>query len=499
MLHRMLIESDPHETRVAVLEAERLVELVVERRRRRGLVGNIYKGRVTRVLAGMQAAFVDIGLERDAFLYVDDAGGSRKRLAVIEDKQSTSESKIESEEPAPTISDLVTQGEQILVQVRRDPLPQKGARVTTQIALPARYVVLLPDAGRAAVSRRVEDPDERERLLELVDPLIERHGLIVRTAGEGVEADEVVADHRYLLGVWKAAEECASKTTAPGLVHEDLDPALRVVRDWVDGSFSEIEIQGPETFRRVVSFLDEVQASFLDRVKDWTGPGTLFEYHGLENQIDAALRSRVWLKSGGYLIIHPTEALVAIDINTGRFVGKTNLEETVFATNLEAAREVVRQIRLRDLGGIIVVDFIDMDQPENRAAVFAELEAELEKDRARSKALSLSDFGLVEITRKRSRSNLERVLTVACPDCRGRGRIKSVETVCLELRRQLLGSIDQVVGREVMIQVHPVIEEALRVGSETDVLGEIEQALGRRLLIRTDPSLDRDSCEIEVL
>jgi Rne/Rng family ribonuclease len=321
----------------------------------------------------------------------------------------------------------------------------------------------------------------------------------VRTAGEGVEADEVAADHRYLLEVWKAAEERASKTTAPGLVHEDLDPALRVVRDWVDESFSEIEIQGPETFRRVVTFLDEVQAGFLDRVKEWTGSGTLFESYGLEKQIDAALRSRVWLKSGGYLVINPTEALVAIDINTGRFVGKTNLEETVFATNLEAASEVVRQIRLRDLGGIIVVDFIDMDRPENRAAVFAELEAELEKDRARSKALSLSDFGLVEITRKRSHSNLERVLTVACPDCRGRGRIKSLETVCLNLRRQLLGSIDQFAGREVMIQVHPVIEEALRVGSETDVLSEIEQALGRRLVIRSDVSLDRDSCEIEVL
>ena len=494
MLHRMLIESDPHETRVAVLESERLVEVVVERRRRRGLVGNIYKGRVTRVLAGMQAAFVDIGLDRDAFLYVDDAGGSRQRLAAVEGKESG-----ESEEPPPSIGDLVTQGEQILVQVRRDPLPQKGARVTTQIALPARYVVLLPGAGRAAVSRRIEDPDERARLLELVDPLIESHGLSVRTAGEGVEADEVAVDHRYLLEVWKAAEERASKTAAPGLVHEDLDPALRVVRDWVDESFSEIEIQGPETFRRVVTFLDEVQAGFLDRVKEWTGSGTLFESYGLEKQIDAALRSRVWLKSGGYLVINPTEALVAIDINTGRFVGKTNLEETVFATNLEAASEVVRQIRLRDLGGIIVVDFIDMDRPENRAAVFAELEAELEKDRARSKALSLSAFGLVEITRKRSHSNLERVLTVACPDCRGRGRIKSLETVCLNLRRQLLGSIDQFAGREVMIQVHPVIEEALRVGSETDVLSEIEQALGRRLVIRSDVSLDRDSCEIEVL
>jgi ribonuclease G len=368
-----------------------------------------------------------------------------------------------------------------------------------QIALPARYLVLLPGAGRAAVSRRIEDAEERVRLLDLVAALEEEHGLIVRTSGEGVAAEELSADHRYLLEVWDAVEERAAKTKAPGLVHEDLDPALRVVRDWVDESFSEILIQGPETFRRVVTFLDQVQVGFLDRVKEFGGPGTLLEHYGLEAQIDAALRSRVWLKSGGYLVIHPTEALVAIDVNTGRFVGRTNLEETVFETNLEAAREVVRQIRLRDLGGIIVVDFIDMELPENREAVFAELEGELDKDRARSQALSLSAFGLVEITRKRSRANLERVLTVSCPDCRGRGRIKSVVTVCLELRRQLLGSLDHLAGQEVLLQTHPVIEEALRTGSETDVLIEMEQALGRKLVIRSDASLDRDAFELEVL
>jgi ribonuclease G len=493
MLHRMLIESDPHETRVAVLEDERLAEVVVERSGRRGLVGNIYKGRVTRVLVGMQAAFVDIGLERDAFLFVGDAGASRQRLAAGEG------APVGGDEPELSIVDLVTQGEQILVQVRRDPLPQKGARVTTQLALPARYVVLLPDAGRSAVSRRIEDAEERTRLLDLVAPLVEQHGLIVRTAGEGVAAEELATDHQYLLGVWKRVEERSSRTKAPGLVHEDLDPALRVVRDWVNESFGEILIQGSETFRRVVTFLDEVQADLLDRVAEWTGPGSLFEDHGLEAQINGALRSRVWLKSGGYLVIHPTEALVAIDVNTGRFVGKTNLEETVFETNIEAAREVVRQIRLRDLGGIIVVDFIDMEKLANREAVFAELERELEKDRARSKALSLSDFGLVEITRKRSRSNLQRVLTVACPDCRGSGRIKSAVTVCLELRREILGSLDRLAGNDVLVQVHPVIEETLRAGDETDVLSEIEQALGRKLMIHSDPTLARDACEIEVL
>jgi ribonuclease G len=487
---RMLIESDPYETRVAVIEDEKLVEVVVERAARRGLVGNVYKGRVTRVLSGMQAAFVDIGLERDAFLYVDDAGPMS--AAVPEDDAET--------EPlvSPPIQELVQQREQILVQVVRDPLPQKGARITKQVALPARFLVLLPEAGRCAISRRIDSEDERERLLELAQGLETRHGLIVRTAGEGRGERELTEDHRYLLKTWSEIERRFGEAQAPSLLHQDLHPALRVVRDLVDDSFTEIVVQGAKTFRRVASFLDEVQPTYADLVKEWNTGTSLFDHHGLEDQIDAALRSKVWLKSGGYLVIHPTEALVAIDINTGRFTGGVDLEETVFRTNLEAAREVVRQIRLRDLGGIIVIDFIDMETPENQQAVFELLQSELARDRARSKVLSLSDFGLVEITRKRSRANLERVLTAACPDCQGRGRLKSSTTVSLEIRREVLRERRRFEKRDVLLEVHPSVEQVLRADAGT-FLTEIEQQIDCRISVKGDATLHREQFEIQAL
>jgi len=489
MQHRMLIESDPYETRVAVLEDERLTEIFVERTERRGRVGNIYKGRVTRVLSGMQAAFVDIGLERDAFLYVDDA-----MPVSAESVEAEGEETPRSRESRP-IQELVNQGDQLLVQVVRDPLPQKGARITTQVALPARFLVLLPDTGRCAISRKIEIETERERLRELVDSLDERHGLIVRTAGEGRGRAEFEEDHRYLLETWGDIESRAREAQAPSLIHQDLDPALRVVRDLVDESFGEIYIQGSETFRRVATFLDRVQPALADRVREWRGEEALFDQHGLESQIDAALRSKVWLRSGGYLVIHPTEALVAIDINTGRFVGGVDLEETVFKTNLEAAREVVRQIRLRDLGGIIVVDFIDMETIENQQAIFDALQVELAKDRKRSKVLNLSDFGLVEITRKRARANLERVLTVACPDCSGRGRIKSALTICLDVRREILREQHRFANRDVVIEAHPSVERALR-NEDHGVLAELEQLLGRKISVRGNEVMQREKFEV---
>jgi ribonuclease G len=487
---RMLIESDPYETRVAVLEDDRLMEVAVERAARRGMVGNVYKGKVTRVLSGMQAAFVDIGLERDAFLYVDDAV---PQAAVDIDVDDDSGPFV-----SPPIQELVRQGEQILVQVVRDPLPKKGARITKQVALPARFLVLLPETGRVAISRRIDRDSERERLLELVQDLDQRHGLIVRTAGEGRGQNEFREDHRYLQQTWEAIEARFDEAQAPSLLHQDLHPALRVVRDLVDDSFSEIVVQGAETFRRVAGFLDEVQPAYAERVKEWSSKTSLFDHYGLEEQIDAALRSKVWLKSGGYLVIHPTEALVAIDINTGRFTGGVDLEETVYKTNLEAAREVVRQIRLRDLGGIIVVDFIDMETPENQQAVFDLLQAELARDRARSKVLSLSDFGLVEITRKRSRANLERVLTAACPDCQGRGRVKSGATVALEVRREALRERHRFSGRDLLIETHPSVEEALR-ADDGVVLTELEQELGCRISVKSDATLPREQFEILAL
>lgn len=489
MQHRMLIESDPYETRVAVLEDERLVEVFVERHRSRAAVGNIYKGRVTRVLAGMQAAFVDIGLERDAFLYVRDAQPAVPRA---EEGDTDGPDGVAAQV---AIQDVVSEGEELLVQAVKDPLPRKGARVTTQIALPARFLVLLPGVATLAVSRRIDDADERQRLLEAVGGLDEGHGLIVRTAGEGRRVEEFVEDYRYLVELWNEIEERSRAESSPSLLHADLEPALRVVRDLIDESYRDVTVQGGETFREVATFLDRVQPALADRVREFPDDEPLFESFGIELQIDAALRSKVWLKSGGYLVINPTEALVAIDVNTGRFVGGANLEETVFKTNLEAVRELVRQIRLRDLGGIIVVDFIDMELAENRQALLEALQSEFAKDRSRSRVLSLSDFGLVEITRKRARANLRGVLTEPCPDCRGQGRVKSVSTVCLAIRREVIRDSARLAGRDPVLVVHPAIEEALG-SSEQDILADIERTLGKKVALRVDPSLHREQFEV---
>ena len=408
----------------------------------------------------------------------------------------------EGEEPPPraslTIQDLVRQGDEILVQVVRDPLPQKGARITTQVALPSRFLVLLPGVGRCAVSRKIEDEDERQRLRDLIEDLDDDHGLIVRTAGEGQADVEFERDHAYLVDVWSDIEQRGLEAKAPSLIHQDLHPALRLIRDLVGESFSEILVQGSETFRHVVAFLERVQPALVDRVEESSGEELLFDRFGLEEQISAALRSKVWLKSGGYLVIHPTEALVAIDINTGRYVGGVDLEQTVFRTNLEAVAEVVRQIRLRDLGGIIVVDFIDMEVAQNQQAVFEALQDELAKDRARSKVLNLSDFGLAEITRKRSRANLERVLTVACPDCSGRGRIKSATTVSLDLRREALRQRSRLAAGDVIIEVHPSVERVLR-DEDRGILVEIERLLGSQVSVRGNRALDREQFAIEAV
>lgn len=491
MSQRMLIESDPFETRVAVLDDGSLVETLVERHRSRGLVGNLYLGRVTRVLAGMQAAFVDVGLERDAFLYVDDAQPSVSRVV------AESENGDRRPEAKP-IQELVTEGQELLVQVAKDAMPKKGARVTTQVALPARFLVLLPGAEKVAVSRRIEDPRERERLATLISELHPPGGLIVRTAAESRSADEFTEDLLYLSRQWAKIEGRLVEASAPSLVHQDLEPALRMVRDLVDESFEKILVQDSETYDSLVGFLELVQPALAERVRLYKGEEQLFDSFGLEQQFDAALRSKVWLKSGGYLVINPTEALVAIDINTGRFTGGTDLEDTVFRTNLEAAREVVRQIRLRDLGGIIVVDFIDMEETAHGEAVLEELQSELAKDRARSKVLSLSDFGLVEITRKRSHTNLRGILTEPCPDCQGSGRVKSTTTLALAVRREILRERDRLAKREVLVTVHPTVAEALR-GEERDVLALVEQEIGRGVQVRADDTLHREEFEVQAV
>jgi ribonuclease G len=494
---KMLIESDPHQTRIGVLEDDRLTEIFVERHRHRGLVGNIYKGRVTRVLPGMQAAFVDIGLERDAFLYVSDVAGDVEAADELDLDETRAEASVRQAVAVPSIDDLLKAGQEILVQVVKDPLPNKGARISTHVTLPGRYVVLLPTVRHFGVSRRIEEEAERERLLALLRSLpTTSGGLIVRTAGEGLGAEELEPDVSYLSRLWEKIRQRALKVSAPTLVHQDLDLALRVVRDLVRGDVSVIWVDGEETYERIVEFLDQVQPSLVGRVKLFgRGMTSLFEQFGIEEQIQAALKSKVWLKSGGYLVINPTEALVAIDVNTGRFVGQRNLEETVLQTNLEAVQEIVRQIRLRDLGGIIVIDLIDMTEAAHREQVFAALEGEIRKDRAKTKLLSISEFGLVEVTRKRSRSNLERLLTQPCPYCSGRGRIKSNTTICLDLRRELLPWKGRIGQGEILLRVNPEIARTLQ-QEERAIFEELERTLGTTILLQSDPELHQERFDV---
>ncbi len=502
MTTKMLLESDPHQTRIGVLEDDRLTEIFVERHRHRGLVGNVYKGRVTRVLPGMQAAFVDIGLDRDAFLYVSDVAGdveAMEELEIEEHRNGNGNGANGGEEhaphpphgPPPSIGDLLKQGQEIIVQVVKDPLPSKGARISTHVTLPGRYLVLLPTVRHFGVSRRIEEDAERERLLGILTQLPGAGGLIVRTVGEGKEREAFETDLAYLIRLWEKIRQRASKVSAPTLLHQDLDLALRVVRDLLSQEFSVLWVDGEETYERIVEFLDQVQPALVSKVRLFRQSATLFEQFGIEDQIEAALKSKVWLKSGGYIVINPTEALVAIDVNTGRFVGQSNLEDTVLQTNLEAVSEIVRQIRLRDLGGIIVIDLIDMIEPAHREEVFAKLETEIRKDRAKTKVLNISEFGLVEVTRKRSRANLERLLTQPCPYCSGRGRIQSITTICLNLRKELLRRRGRATPGELLLRVHPEVARALQ-QEERAILEELERSLGVTILLQSDPELHHE-------
>lgn len=499
MTTKMLVESDPHQTRIAVLEDDRLTEIFVERHRHRGLVGNVYKGRVTRVLPGMQAAFVDIGLDRDAFLYVSDVAAdveSMEELEIDDPESGAGHGQHGHAMGQPSIGDLLKQGQEIIVQVVKDPLPSKGARISTHVTLPGRYLVLLPTVRHFGVSRRIDEDAERERLLGLLGELpTAGAGLIVRTVGEGKGREAFEHDLDYLSRLWEKIRQRAGKVSAPTLLHQDLDLALRVVRDTLSQEFTVLWVDGEDTYERIVEFLDQVQPALVGKVRLYRQEATLFEQFGIEDQIEAALKSKVWLKSGGYIVINPTEALVAIDVNTGRFVGQSNLEDTVLHTNLEAVAEIVRQIRLRDLGGIIVIDLIDMIEQEHRQRVFAALESEIRKDRAKVKVLNISEFGLVEITRKRSRANLERLLTQPCPYCSGRGRIKSIATICLNLRKELLRLRGRTTGAELLLRVHPEVARALQ-QEERAILEELERSLRVRVLLQSDPELHHERFDV---
>lgn len=507
MSREIVINATRHESRIAVLDEGQVVELWVERTRHRTIVGNIYKGRVTKVLPGMQSAFVDLGLDRDAFLYVSD---------VIEDleeyeSETTDElnldrgidrglergvDEMQSHRSEASIADLLREGQEIVVQVSKDTIAGKGARITSHVTLPGRFLVYMPTVNHIGVSRRIEDEAERLRLKEILERIRPGNhgGFIVRTAGEGRGEEEFLADFRYLTDLWEQIKRRAEKSSAPAAIHHDLDLVLRTIRDVLSAEFKSVWVDSIEQYQRIVEFLDQIQPQLVSRVRLYRRDEAIFDEFGIEPEIAKALKSKVWLRSGGYIVINQTEALVAIDVNTGKYVGKKNLEETVFRTNLEAAKEIVRQIRLRDLGGIIVLDFIDMEEPSNRQRLFEALETEIRKDRSKTKVLQISEFGLIEMTRKRVRQSLERSLTQACPYCGGSGRIKSNTTIALEIWRELMKLRDIHEGQDVIVRVNPIVYSTLHTGDP--IFEEVERTMGIHLVFKPDESLHHEQFDV---
>ncbi|MCP4075170.1 MAG: ribonuclease G [Gammaproteobacteria bacterium] len=425
----ILINVTPQETRVAIVENGSLQEVSIERRRNRGIVGNIYKGKVNRVLPGMEAAFVDIGLERSGFLHVSDL--------------DLGQSNNDDEEPAviPPISQLLHDGQSVLVQVVKDPLGTKGARLTTSISVPSRYLVYMPNSSLIGISVKIEEDDERERLRTLLSGCMTENrtgGCIVRTAAEGVVDEELNRDINFLCTLWDSLQE-QSKTAKPGnVIHEDLPLAIRTLRDMVGNDTDVVKVDSRETYLKLKKFADKYIPDLPCVIEHYQGDRPLFDLYNIDDELQRALGRKVELKSGGYLIIDQTEAMTTIDINTGAFVGHRNLEETIFKTNMEASQAIARQLRLRNLGGIIIIDFIDMVTDDHKRQVLKSLEKYLDKDHAKTQVCEVSPLGLVEMTRKRTRESLEHILCESCAICGGRGTHKTVETVCYEIFREIL-------------------------------------------------------------
>ena len=500
MRREILIDNACGEVRVALLEDDQLAEIVIERPGRPAVSGNIYKGRVSNILPGMQSAFLDVGLDRDVFLYVQDllhpdADPGETLDPDAADGESGTTRRPGSRTP---IEDLLKLGQELLVQVVRDPIGQKGARATAQISLPGRFLVYLPQVAHVGVSRRIEDEEERERLRVRVSTLVRERalpgGFIVRTAAMGQSERVMEEDVAALAEEWSVIARLAGSRPAPALLRAEAGAVAKVLRDLFRDDVARVTVEDADLRRQALAAIAPGEPSLLARIHLHTGTRPLFEERGVPAQVDRALRPRVWLKSGGSIVINQTEALVAIDVNTGKYVGVRRLEETIAKTNLEAAAEIVRQVRLRDLGGIIVIDFIDMEEARSKEDLIRFLEQEIKKDRAKTRMLPLSEFGLVEITRQRARPSLERTLGAACPCCGGSGRVKSAETLYFELARALRAA-GRVAG-PVTVAAHPAIMEELRTFAAARLEGEGAVGLPR-LEFRADVDLSLQEFRID--
>jgi ribonuclease G len=476
MSTEILINAGIHEARAAVVEGGIVQEVFLERDSRRGLISNIYKGRISRVLPGMQAAFIEIGLERTAFLHASD---------IVDGNQSAGEGEASRTE---NIRALVAEGDEILVQVVKDPLGTKGARLTTYITLPSRYLVYMPQGKGVGVSARVENEAERERLRTVVQGFTlpeENAGFIVRTAAEDATPEALQSDMIYLRKLWEFIRQKGLRTAPGQLVHADLPLHLRVLRDLLRPDVERVLIDHAGAHHEMLEFAATFTPDAVPRIELHADPRPVFELHHVEEEIQKALDRKVPLKSGGYLIIDQTEAMTTIDVNTGAFVGHRNLEETIFRTNLEASVAIARQLRLRNLGGIIIIDFIDMEESEHRRQVIQALERALSTDHVKTNISSVSPLGLVEMTRKRTRESLEHVLCRACPTCEGRGFVKTVETVCYEVFREVLRQARQFECQQLMVLAHQDVIERL-LDEESAAVGELELATGKPIRLQTE-------------
>ncbi len=491
MSEEVLINVTPMETRIAVIENGVLQEVFIERAGRRGIVGNIYKGKVARVLPGMQAAFIEAGLERAAFIHAADvssgpAGGDEVRNG-----------------NGPVISDLLSEGQALVVQATKDPIGTKGARLTTHISIPSRYLVYMPDNSHIGISQRIEDEAERERLRAIVEearnesPEIEG-GFIVRTAAEGVAAPGIADDVRYLHRLWQSLQVRIRDAEAPDIIYTELPLYKRAMRDLVGPEVEKIRIDSREKFQQIQEFVQEFVPEVAGRLEYYPGERPIFDLYGVEDEIQRALERKVQLKSGGYIIIDQTEAMTTIDVNTGAFVGRRNLEETIFKTNLEAATTLARQLRLRNLGGIIIIDFIDMEDPEHQRQVLRTLEKALEKDHAKTNVTCVSDLGLVEMTRKRTRESLGQVLCEPCAVCHGRGEVKTAETVCYEIFRDILREA-RAYGTDtyLVLAAQSVVDRLL--DEESANLADLEVFIGKSVRIQVEAMYSQEQFDVVLL
>jgi len=533
MSSELIVNSTPVETRITLIENGVIQDLVIEREKDKGIVGNIFKGRVLRVLPGMQAAFVDVGLDRAAFLYVadvrdvseadeekflldddtepeptarseDEEGdpltgvpeeAGAKPLPVVSASISRAE-RAEKEESRPQIQDLLKEGQEILVQVIKDPIGTKGARITTHVSLPGRNLVYMPTVGHIGVSRRIESEEERKRLKDIVTGnRPPEGGFIVRTACEGASAKNIKADMDFLVKLWKEVQRGYERRSGVGLVHGELDVELRAVRDLFTEDVDRLVVDNPKTHKKILKFVQQFMPKLKNQVELYAGDEPIFDHFGVELEISRALGRKVWLKSGGYIIIDEAEALVAIDVNTGRYVGKRNLEDTILKTNLEAVKEIAYQMRLRNCGGIIVLDFIDMEKEYNREKVLAALKEELAKDRAKTNVLTMSTLGLVEMTRKRTRESLVRALCEPCSYCDGKGFLKSKTTICYEIFREIQREARDNKAAVTQVHVNPELADWLY-DEEREMIEQLEGDLGRRITIKVEESFHIEQFEV---